>query len=77
MPQVYLRACELLGVTPDRAMLIAAHDYDLEAARGCGLKTAYVTREFAHDPSKANNVKQIVGWEYTANSLTELAEALS
>lgn len=44
MPQVYLRACELLEVQPENAMLVAAHDYDLEAARRCGLKTAYIVR---------------------------------
>lgn len=32
MPRAYLRACELFGVAPGQAMLIAAHDYDLEAA---------------------------------------------
>src|SRR5699024_10767036 len=31
MPRAYLRACELFGVAPGQAMLIAAHDYDLEA----------------------------------------------
>jgi 2-haloacid dehalogenase len=76
MPQVYLRACELLGVTPNRAMLVAAHDYDLEAARRCGLKTAYVVRENAQDPSKAANVRPQDGWEYMASDLIELAEVL-
>jgi 2-haloacid dehalogenase len=76
MPQVYLRACELLGVTPDRAMLVAAHDYDLEAARRCGLKTAYVVRENAQDPSKAANVRPHDGWEYIASDLIKLAEVL-
>jgi 2-haloacid dehalogenase len=77
MPQVYLHACELLGVEPDRAMLVAAHDYDLDAARRCGLKTAYVVRANAHDPSKAANVKQHDGWEYKASNLIELAAILS
>lgn len=76
MPQVYLRACELLDVAPDQAMLIAAHDYDLEAARLCGLKTAYVARQNAHDPSKAADGGQILGWDYAANSLLGLAEIL-
>lgn len=76
MPQVYLRACELLGVAPDRAMLIAAHDYDLEAARGCGLKTAYVARQNAQDPSKPAPAKSQDCWDYKANDLIELAEVL-
>ncbi len=76
MPQVYLRACELLGVTPDRAMLVAAHDYDLEAARRCGMKTAYVVRENAQDPSKVANLRPHAGWEYTASDLVKLADVL-
>lgn len=75
-PQVYLRACELLGVTPDRAMLVAAHDYDLDAARGCGLHTSYVHRPHAGDPSKAGAAPRPAGWDYAADSLTELAAKL-
>lgn len=77
MPQVYLHACELLDVSPDRAMLIAAHDYDLDAARGCGLKTAYVIREHAQDPSKAGEVNPSMSWDHMAGSLIELAEVLA
>lgn len=76
MPAVYLRACELLQVSPDQAMLIAAHDYDLDAARQCGLKTAYVTREHGSDPSKTDNTKRLTGWDYAASSLIELADIL-
>jgi 2-haloacid dehalogenase len=76
MPQVYLGACELLGVKPEKAMLVAAHDYDLDAARRCGLKTAYVLRTNAHDPSKVSDIKPLGGWEYTANDLVELSKIL-
>jgi 2-haloacid dehalogenase len=77
MPQVYLHACKLLDLSPDRAMLIAAHDYDLDAARGCGLKTAHIVREHAQDPSKADAVKPSGGWDYMAGSLIELAEVIA
>ncbi|MDF2388337.1 HAD-IA family hydrolase [Nostoc ellipsosporum NOK] len=76
MPQVYLRACELLAVQPGNAMLVAAHDYDLEAARHCGLKTAYIVRANAEDPSKAENRKVQDGWDYKATDLVELADML-
>jgi 2-haloacid dehalogenase len=75
-PQVYLRACELLGVKPESAMLVAAHDYDLDAARRCGLKTAYVVRANAQDPSMAASVEPLDGWDYMASDLIELAEIL-
>jgi 2-haloacid dehalogenase len=76
MPQVYLRACELLEVEPGNAMLVAAHDYDLEAARRCGLKTAYIVRANAGDPSKVGNPRARDGWDYIAKDLLELADML-
>lgn len=76
MPEVYLGACELLGVKPKRAMLVAAHDYDLDAARRCGLKTAYIHRDHAHDPSKADSPRLTSKWDVSAGDLIELAAVL-
>ena len=77
MPKVYLHACELLGVKPEQAMLVAAHPYDLDAARRCGLQTAYVVRANAQDPSKATQAQQTAGWDYTASDLIELSATLT
>lgn len=41
---VYLGACESLGLAPQQVAMVAAHLGDLEAARACGLRTAYVGR---------------------------------
>ncbi|MGE9296557.1 MAG: haloacid dehalogenase type II [Puniceicoccales bacterium] len=76
MPQAYLRACEVLGVKPHDAMLIAAHDYDLRAARECGFKTALVVRENAQDPSKTAEVGSNEDWDFSAGTLIELANTL-
>jgi len=76
VPHVYLNACKLLGVEPGRAMLVAAHDYDLQGARDCGLQTAYVSRSGARDPSKAGKTEIVSGWDYSANSIVELAGIL-
>jgi 2-haloacid dehalogenase len=40
----YLDALELLGAEPREAMMVAAHEWDLKAARDAGLATAYVPR---------------------------------
>ena len=40
--QAYLKATRLLGLKPSEAMMVAAHDGDLAAARSAGLHTAYV-----------------------------------
>ena len=43
-PEVYLMAARLLGCVPGELMMVAAHVDDLQAARACGLRTAYVHR---------------------------------
>ena len=40
--QAYLKATRLLGLKPSAAMMVAAHEGDLAAARAAGLHTAYV-----------------------------------
>lgn len=43
-PEVYLGACRLLDLPPQRVTLVAAHPDDLRAAARCGLGTALVLR---------------------------------
>ena len=43
-PEVYTGAAALLGLAPEEVMMVAAHRNDLEAARACGLATAFVPR---------------------------------
>jgi len=76
MPQVYLRACDLLQVTPERAMLVAAHDYDLDAAQHCGLKAAYVPRRYEISSSTDQETPIDHRWDYIAHDLIHLAEIL-
>jgi 2-haloacid dehalogenase len=40
--QAYLKATRLLGLEPSEAMMVAAHEGDLAAARAAGLHTAHV-----------------------------------
>ena len=43
-PRVYRMACEGLGLEPSAVTMVAAHGYDLEAARSVGMGTAFVAR---------------------------------
>ncbi len=43
-PRVYLSAAEAFGLGPAQCMLVAAHSYDLQAARQLGFMTAHVAR---------------------------------
>ncbi len=53
-PATYLGVADVFDVPPGAVMLVAAHQDDLAAARGCGLETAYVERpaEFGEDRPK-------------------------
>jgi 2-haloalkanoic acid dehalogenase type II len=43
-PKLYLKALSLVGVTPEQAVMVAAHAYDLRAAKKVGLRTVYIHR---------------------------------
>ncbi|OBF58561.1 haloacid dehalogenase, type II [Mycolicibacterium monacense] len=51
-PEAYLGCADLLDVTPDELMLVAAHRSDLRAAREAGLRTAYVSRPLEYGPGR-------------------------
>jgi 2-haloacid dehalogenase len=48
--QVYLTGARLLGLEPGEVMMVAAHPFDLQGARGAGLRTAFVDRPLEYGP---------------------------
>ncbi len=50
-PKVYTEAIRLLGLHPSEVMMVAAHVYDLRAAKALGMKTAFVARPSEWDPA--------------------------
>jgi len=75
-PDTYTGVARTFDLEPGEVMLAAAHHDDLEAARNCGLRTAYIERpwEFGRDqpqditPREANSLH--------ATSIVHLAEQL-
>lgn len=54
-PVVYRRALRYLGVEPREAAMVAAHPYDLRAARDIGMGTVFVSRPDEYgDPALAH-----------------------
>ncbi|KAH8883298.1 (S)-2-haloacid dehalogenase IVA [Thozetella sp. PMI_491] len=43
-PEIYQRAMQLVGVTPEQSIMVAAHAYDLRAAKAVGMHTVYLRR---------------------------------
>ncbi|OQW74616.1 MAG: haloacid dehalogenase, type II [Proteobacteria bacterium ST_bin13] len=76
MPAAYLRTADLLGIAPEELCLVAAHHSDLGAARGCGLRCAYIDRPMEYGGATAPDAPMAQDWEWSAGSLVELAAAM-
>jgi 2-haloacid dehalogenase len=74
-PEVYLRAAQLLAVEPAELMLVAAHPFDLQGARGAGLRTAFVDRPLEHGPGSPPRSDPAA--DVSVASLPELAAPLA
>ena len=72
-PLAYLGTAEYLGIRPDELMLVAAHNGDLKAAQGCGLRTAFVPRPAEHGPGQTKDLKPDGAWDVVATDFVDLA----
>lgn len=75
-PATYLGVADTFGVEPQAVMMVAAHSSDLEAARACGLQTAYVERALEYGPDVSKDVSGSPQDTYHAADLIALAQAL-
>jgi 2-haloacid dehalogenase len=75
-PEVYDGAARLLGLPPERVLMVAAHVSDLAAARARGLRTAYVHRPREHGPAATPPPETDPVADVSVASLTELAAHL-
>jgi len=76
LPQAYLASAELLNLAPSQVMLVAAHNGDLAAAAGCGLRTAFVARPAEYGPHQKRDFKADREWDVVADSFVTLANAM-
>jgi FMN phosphatase YigB (HAD superfamily) len=72
-PAMYCGAARLLGLRLDEVCLVAAHMYDLRAAKEHGMKTVYVRRA-TEDLDERENVRAGVDVDAVVDSLDELAD---
>lgn len=74
--EVYLRAVELLDLAPGEAMMVAAHRADLDAAAGCGLRTAFVHRPNEFGPRRVADSANPGDYDFVAGDILDLASQL-
>lgn len=72
-PETYLGVAEIFALAPDEVMLVAAHEDDLDAARACGLQTAFIARPAEYGPDVHMPVGDLSRFTFAARDLNDLA----
>jgi 2-haloacid dehalogenase len=75
-PEVYLGAIELLNLKPHEVMMVAAHNYDLRAARSHGMRTGFVPRPTEYGSNQKTDLKAEEDWDVIVKDFGDLASAL-
>ena len=73
--EVYLKAADLLGLPPDKIMMVAAHKGDLRAAKAAGLRTAFVPRP-EERPNREIDLSYDAAFDMNARNFLDLADQL-
>ena len=72
-PDTYLKACAALQLPPDQVMMVAAHNYDLQAARAVGLRTGFIPRPLEHAEPAKQELVATSDWDVIGEDLIDLA----
>ena len=75
-PLAYSKSVKLLGINPSETLMVAAHNGDLVAASGIGLRTAFIRRPLEYGPSQSIDVDPTGDYDFVAENLIDLAEQL-
>lgn len=75
-PAAYFGVAEVFDVPPHQVMLCAAHHDDLEGARACGLRTAYIERPLEFGALQPKDVSPHIGNDLHARDMHALADIL-
>jgi 2-haloacid dehalogenase len=76
LPAAYLTAADLLCLPPARCLMVAAHYYDLVAARSHGFRTCYVRRPQEFGPHDKCDLPAEYDLDLVVEDFGELADRL-
>jgi len=74
--EVYQSAADFLDLQPNEVMMVAAHLRDLGAAKGVGLRTAFVARPLEYGPSGTPDLTPDSSADVAAKDFHDLADQL-
>ena len=75
-PRTYSMAIKYLGLKPEQVMMVACHKYDLRAAKGLGLRTAFVARPLEFGPEGKVDASFEEEFDVNARDFLHLADQL-
>ena len=75
-PDTYLGVADTFDLPPEQVMMVASHHDDLEAARGCGLRTAYIERPLEFGAQQVKDVSPVAENDLHATSIIDLNDQL-
>jgi 2-haloacid dehalogenase len=74
--EVYQSAADFLDLAPAQVMMVAAHLGDLRAAKGVGLRTAFVVRPLEYGPNGKPDLMPDASVDLAAKDFNDLAGRL-
>ncbi len=75
-PEAYLTAAKWLQLEPAEILMVACHNFDLDAARGCGYRSAFVRRPAEWGPGGPPDPTPNPAHDFVVDTFGELAERL-
>jgi 2-haloacid dehalogenase len=79
-PETYLGVCDLFQVPPEQMLMVAAHKGDLQAAKACGCRTAFIERPYEYGTDEAARARKDLSrdpaHDFHARDLLDLARQL-
>ena len=75
-PHAYLTAAKWLQLEPAEILMVACHNFDLDAARGCGYRSAFVRRPAEWGPGGPPDPTPNPAHDFVVDTFGELAELL-
>ena len=75
-PPAYRLAAKYLAIPPDEILMVACHNFDLDAARGEGYRTAFVSRPAEWGPAGPPDPVPNPAVDFVVAGFAELAERL-
>jgi 2-haloacid dehalogenase len=72
-PEAYTTAVRWLGLQPSQVLMVACHNFDLNAAHGAGMRTAFVRRPDEWGPAGPPDPHPNMSYDFVADGFAGLA----